>query len=304
MMDTEFELIRKAGRIACEAKKKAREIVKPGQRLLDIAQFIEGFINSMGGQPAFPVNISINSEAAHYSPLADDEKIVPEASIVKIDLGVSVDGYLADTAITIDFSGEYEDLIKASEEALNKAIESVSPNIKTSLIGNIIEKTIKSYGYKPIRNLSGHSMSRYVLHSGISIPNMGGEILSPTLKPPILIAIEPFATNGLGLVLEGKDKTIYSLTRQIGKKEKKFGEQEIDFLVEIFNERKNLPFTERWYARKYSLDFVRQTFIKAEKQRVVTSYPVLIESANGAVSQAEDTVLILDNDIVITTREC
>lgn len=304
MSPEEIALISKAGEIACEAKKLAREVTRPGAKLLDIAQTIEGFIISRGGRPAFPVNVSINSEAAHYTPLADDEKRVPENSMVKVDIGVSFQGYLADTAITLNFAAELEDLVKASEEALDRAIQSIAPGIKASQVGEVIEKTIKSFGFKPIRNLSGHSMDRYLLHSGVSIPNVGGELLSPTLKPPMLVAIEPFATNGAGWVVEGPHKTIYSISRQIGKKERKLGDLESGFLASIYSERRSLPFTERWFVGTYPLAFIRSALDKAERQKIIRSYPVLIESVNGMVSQAEDTVLILSREVIVTTRGC
>lgn len=303
-MSADIELIRRAGKIACEVRKKTKTIVKPGLSLLEIATEIENLIVNQGGVPAFPVNISINAEAAHYTPMSNDEKKIPEGSIVKIDLGVAIEGYLADTAITLSFNDEYEDLIKAVEEALEKAISYITPGVKTSVIGSVIEKTIKTYGYKPIRNLSGHTMSKYILHSGLSIPNVESEVFSPSLKPPLLLAIEPFATNGIGWVVNGDVKTIYSLARQLGRKEKKLEIEEVRFLSDVFSERNYLPFTERWYSNKYPLNFIRQTLLKAEKQKIVVSYPVLVESTYGMVSQAEDTVLLLDKEVIVTTREC
>jgi len=298
------ELIKRAGRIACEARKRGVRLVRAGARLLDIASALEGAIRELGGQPAFPVNISINEEAAHYTPVFGDEKKVPEDSLVKVDVGVSVDGYLADAAVTVNVGPEREDLRKAAEEALERAIEAVRPGARVSDIGEAIERAIRSYGYRPVKNLSGHSMGRYSLHSGLSIPNVSGEGAHRVLKPPALIAIEPFATNGLGWVVEGSVKAIFSLTRSVSERERRFERGEAEFLSTVYRERRSLPFTERWYAEMFGLGLVRRAIAKAERARVAVSYPVLVEASGGLVAQAEDTVLILDSEVIVTTREC
>lgn len=302
--ELDYESLLLAGRIACDIKKKVRNIVRPNVPLLDLANIIEGEILRLGGQLAFPVNISINQEAAHYTPIIGDEKRIPESSVVKVDVGVHVNGLIADTAVTVALNEEYEELIKAVEEALDRAISVLAPGVRASAVGAVIEKTINSYGFMSIRNLSGHNMDRYLLHAGITIPNTDTGPTGPTLKPPLLIAIEPFATNGIGWVVDGSIKTIYSIVRPIARKDKRLFNEEAELLMAIYNERRALPFTERWYHHRYGIDFVRSALMKAEKVKIAVGYPVLIEAGGGVVSQAEDTVLLLEKETVITTREC
>ncbi len=300
--DEAIEKILKAGRIAGEIRKRVKEIVKPGISYVDLAGFVERKILEMGGKPAFPCNISWGNEAAHYTPFVDDKRFVPDKGVLKIDFGVHVDGFLSDTAISIDLSGENEDLVKAVEEALDNALEIIVPGIKVSVIGEIIEKTLKNYGVKPVRNLTGHNMERYRLHAGLSVPNIsggGGRIVSG-----MLIAIEPFATKGLGYVVNGDTTSIFSITRNPAK-QRGLDPNSFKLLSKIYNERRELPFTERWYINDEGLSdpvIFRSLINKALKKRVVTGYPVLIEPTGLQVAQAEDTVLVLDKEVIVTTR--
>jgi len=297
-----IEKILRAGKIAGEIRKKVKEFVKPGISYIELASFVERKILELGGKPAFPCNISWGNEAAHYTPFADDKRFVPDKGILKIDFGVHVDGFLSDTAISIDLSGENEDLVKATEEALDNALEIIVPGIKVSDIGETIEKTIKNYGAKPVRNLTGHNMERYRLHAGLSVPNItggGGKIV-----PGMLIAIEPFATKGLGYVVNGNTTSIFSITRN-PVKQRGLDPNSHRLLSKIFNERRELPFTERWYINEEEFSdpaIFRALINKALKKRVVTGYPVLIEPTGLQVAQAEDTVLVLDKEVIVTTR--
>ena len=301
LSDDVIEKYMKAGRIASCIKKRLRGIVKPGVKYVEIADFVEKTIIEMGGIPAFPCNISLASEAAHYTPFHGDHKTVPDYGVLKIDFGVCIDGYLSDTAVSIDLSGEHEDLIKAAEEALDKAIEVIKPGIKVSEIGEVIEKTIKSYGANPIRNLTGHNLERYRLHAGLSIPNTrvwgGGRI-----REGMAVAIEPFATKGIGYVVDSKTITIYSISKPLTKVHK-LGVKEAEELYKIiYNERKELPFTERWYTRYMSIDKIRSTIEKMYKKKILTGYPVLVEASGGQVAQAEDSIIVLRGEIIVYTR--
>ncbi|MEM1713330.1 MAG: M24 family metallopeptidase [Desulfurococcaceae archaeon] len=165
LTDDAISKLIKAGEIAKRTLRYVEQSVKPGVGILSLANDIEKYILELGGELAFPVNIGINSVAAHYTPVYNDSGIIPDGSIVKIDIGVHVDGYIADAALTISFNPVYEGLLEATRRSLEKAIEFIKPGVKASEIGRIIENTIKSHGYKPIKNLSGHGIERYVIHS-------------------------------------------------------------------------------------------------------------------------------------------
>ena len=129
----------KAGRIAGEALVKSKEIVKPNAMVIDVCEELESFIRKSGGEPAFPVNISLNDAAAHYTAAKNDGLRISKNDVIKVDIGVHVDGYVGDTAHTIIFDPKYDKLVKASEAALQKAIELCKPGTKLSDISTAID---------------------------------------------------------------------------------------------------------------------------------------------------------------------
>ena len=292
------KLIR-AGRIAKEVRELAIRYAKPSMKLLDLAEYVEKKIIELGGAPAFPVNISINEVAAHYTPVIDDELVIPEGSVVKIDIGVHIDGYIADTAATVSFNPAYDGLLEAAQTALEKALEAVRPGIPVNRIGKIICETIESMGYKPIRNLSGHSIDHYMIHGGKSIPNYYDILTRWKLRDGVY-AIEPFATTGVGLVREGSIVTIYSLIKH---RKTRMTLQEKRLFDKIWSERRTLPFTERWYVGLFkSKEGLRNTLASMLRKKIIYGYPVLIERSNGIVAQFEHTFIINGSDIIITTK--
>ncbi len=289
----------KAGSIAKNVREEVYRVVKPGTRLYDIAEYVENRIRELGGEPAFPTNISINDIAAHYTPSIDDRQVIPDNSVVKIDLGVHVDGYIADTAVTISFNPAYEPLLEASEKALEKALDIIRPGIKLSEIGRVIEDTITSYGYKPIRNLMGHSIDRYLIHSGVSIPNYYEKSVETKLVDGVY-AIEPFATNGVGLVGEGSVVTIFSL---IGYRPRaRLTSVEKKIVNWVWSTRKTLPFCERWLRHlAASVDGLRNAIGALIRRGLLHVYPILVEKKHGIVSQFEHTVVIYGREVIVTT---
>jgi len=293
----------KAGRISAEAKKRARALIRENISLLELAERIENEIRSMGGSLAFPVNLSIGSTAAHFSPLADSTEKLETNGILKVDIGVHVDGYIADTAFSIDLSGENEDLVKAAEEAVERVKEAIFPGIKISQISSIIEKAIKSYGAEPIRNLTGHGLDRYRLHTGLSIPNASSFTVRGVLLPNSAVAIEPFSTKGVGYVIDGKFVGIFSLKSVPSKKLRDLKDETRSLYERIFRERGELPFSERWYAKEVGLMRFREMIHEMVKRGVAQQYPVLIEASNSQVAQFEESFLLLEKEVIAYTAE-
>ncbi|MBW6471051.1 MAG: type II methionyl aminopeptidase [Methanosarcinaceae archaeon] len=281
---------RTAGKILSQVKEEAKDKIKVGARILDVANFVEQRSIELGGQPAFPCNLSRNDEAAHATPSAGDESVFGK-DMIKMDLGVHVDGYIADAALTIDLSGN-PDIVKASEDALYAAIDIIKSGIDTKEIGAIIEDTITGYGLKPISNLTGHGLAQYYAHAPPSIPNRHidhGVILSEG----DIIAIEPFATDGAGKVSDGSWAEIYHV---IGNRPVRLPAARK--LLKQMEQYKTLPFAKRWLEPE-KLDFA---LIQLERAGIVTSYPVLKEVEGGLVSQAEHTVIVTDDGCEILTK--
>jgi methionyl aminopeptidase len=287
-MDSEvIKKYREAGKIAKEALELGCDLVEAERYLEEVANKIEDYIRSCDAKVAFPVNLSLNSTAAHYSPFRGDKTKFKSGDLVKVDVGAHLDGYIADTAKTIEIgTSKMTSLIEASENALDNVIKNIRPGISTNEIGTIIENTIINSGYKPIYNLTGHGLERYNLHSGLSIPNYNDNS-NQILLPNTAIAIEPFATDGKGYVKNSRASNIYLFLESDSYSER------------IEKETMGLPFAERWI---YDWGINKDLIEKSVKNRHIYSYPQLIEKKKGMVSQREHTILILDDSIVVTTK--
>src|SRR3972149_9215590 len=211
-MNLDKEKILKAGKIASQIREEARGFIKKGMLLIEISDKIESRILELGGKPAFPTCLSVDSVAAHATPAHDDKRIA--AGLLKIDMGVHIDGWIADTAFSIDLenSEENKKLIEASEKALESAIKTSKNNIEIRELGRAIQREIESFGFSPITNLSGHGVDRWVLHSRVSIPNFDNK--SNVKLEKGTYAIEPFSTTGNGRVHDGKPSGIYRLVEE------------------------------------------------------------------------------------------
>ena len=288
------EKVLKAGKIASQIKVYAKTIVKPGAPLLEIAEKIESKISEIGGKPAFPVNLSINEIAAHYTPDHDDKTLA--YGLLKVDFGVHIDGWTADNAFSVDLenSEENKKLIEASEQALKKALDITKLSISTDKIGSVIFKTIESHNFSPIINLSGHSMEQYDLHAGITIPNIddGRDI---KLKEG-LYAIEPFATPGSGKVRDGKPSGIYELKNEKSPRSS-LAREVLQFIKKEYD---TLPFCSRWIIKSLgskALFGLREM----EAAGILHQFAQLVEISGNRVSQAEETILIEKDKVIVTT---
>ena len=291
-----LECYRKAGKISKEAKNYGASLIKENVKYLDVVKQIDDFILKKGAKSAFPVNIAINNIAAHFTPKHDDNGVFKKGDVVKLDVGAHVNGYIGDTAKTIEIgTNEHRDMIDASKEALELALELVRPKADLGLIGGAIEQTIKAYGFKPISNLTGHGLKQYTLHSGLSVPNIRDE-KSGKIKIGDVLAIEPFATNGVGKVGNGINGNIYRLakTKNVKKPDAK------NLLDLIKNEFRGLPFSERWCFEK-NPNNIDTTINYLTKSGFIKPYAVLKELGNGIVTQAEHTVIVTKEGCEVIT---
>ncbi|NHX36980.1 MULTISPECIES: type II methionyl aminopeptidase [Halolamina] len=280
-----------AGEILVEVMEEARELVEPGVTHLEVAESAEERIVELGGEPAFPVNISIDHEASHATPEADDETVFGEDDMVCLDVGVHVDGYIADSAVTVDFSGN-DELVEAAEQALDAALDEVEAGAEVGVVGEAIEDVIDGYGYSPVLNLSGHGLQHYDAHTGPSIPNRGVD-RSVELEAGQVVAIEPFATDGSGKVGEGSHEQIFELQEERSVRDRA-ARQAMDQITAEFD---GLPFAERW------LDTPRPSMAlrRLKADGAVKGYPVLQEDEGNLVSQAEHTLIVTEDGYELTT---
>ncbi|TQQ81269.1 type II methionyl aminopeptidase [Halonotius terrestris] len=283
------ESYREAGAILVETMNEAREMIEPGVTQLEVAEYAEDAIREAGAGLAFPVNISVDEAASHATPARDDDTEFGEEMIC-LDIGVHVDGYIADAAVTVDYTGS-DDLVEASETALEAAVEAVAPGVPAGEVGGAIENAIESYGYTPILNLTGHGVERYDAHTGPSIPNRAVD-RSVELEVGDVLAIEPFATDGRGKVGEGATEEIYEQVGDGSVRDRR-ARQVMDEL-EAFDD---LPFAARWLDSSRS-EMALRTLKNAE---IVKGYPVLKEADGQLISQAEHTMIVTEDGCEVTT---
>ena len=280
-----LKIYERLGAIARDALNYAMSIVEPGMPILELCEKVESRIRQNGAKPAFPVNVSVNEIAAHYTATIGDKSVIPKGAVVKIDLGAHIDGYIVDTAVTVTFNPMYNQLIKASIKALEAAQLSMKPGVTLASIGAQIERAIRSFGFKPIKNLSGHLIRRYVLHAGKSVPNYDNGDRQRIVEGEVY-AVEPFSTNGAGYVDDGPQVTIYHLFKNPSPRDPHY-----EVLSYISSEIGPLPFTPRWLVTKFG-EGVGNVISELYMKDYIYGYPVLIEHGKGLVAQVEDTFVI------------
>jgi methionyl aminopeptidase len=295
MTPEELASYTKAGRICAQARAYGASLIKEGVTLLSVCQAVEAKIRELGGEPAFPAQISVNHVAAHYCPDPDDETVFETGDLCKLDCGVHIDGYIADTAITVDL-GENKALVQASRDACEAALALCKPGTEMRALGKVIEDTIIAAGFQPIRNLGGHGLSRYVIHdSRVSIPNHdNGD--TRVLEAGMVIAVEPFATTGAGKVRELDRANIYSLEQKKPVRSP-YARKVLDEAARY----NGLPFTAHWTRlgqKPFEVGMRELLQVGA-----VHAYPPLIEVEKGTVSQHEHSVIITKDGALVYTRD-
>ena len=297
-MSEELEKFVKSGRILAQVREFVKSFSIRNKPLLEICEQVEGKIRELGASPAFPCNVGINDVAAHYTSPWNDGRSVPENSLVKVDFGVELDGYITDNAITISLNPAYDSMIVAAETALQEALSAITPGRKLSDIGSVVERCIQRYGFKPIRNLTGHKIDRYTIHAGKSVPNVSGAE-SGRFEVGEVYALEPFVTlkDAEGAV-RGVDATyIFRFVRMKGAKSR-----DANKLAEhIQRTYRTLPFASRWIFQSWRDGDVRKAFEELTRNRCIVGYPVLVEASGNVVAQAEHTVVVTESGCRVLT---
>ncbi len=282
-----FKHYLEAARVAVSVRQFAEDYVKAGMKLLDIAEKIESEITQQGGAPAFPCNLSLNEEAAHDTPLIGDERVLLESDVVKVDFGVHVKGHIVDQSFTYNADNSHAKLIEAAEQALQDALSVMRAGKTTADVGAAIQDAITSRGFKPVENLCGHSLAPYVVHAGVSVPNVPrGDYV---FQEGDVFAVEPFCTNGGGKVTDGSLVEIFSLIQERGVRLP----QSRKALEWILAQRQTLPFAKRQLLPALgSIASVELAVRDLTRQGILHDYPVLVEINKGTVAQAETTVIV------------
>ena len=291
MDDAVYDAYREAGALARKVLHQGAGLVKEGASLLDMVEATEAMVTEGGALLAFPLNVSFNEAAAHDTAMPGDERTFARGDLVKVDLGVQIEGYIADTAMTVDL-GDHAVLVEASRAALEAAIAAVRPGITTGELGTIIQATIEEHGYRPVANLTGHGLDRYDLHAKPSIPNVamaGGAVI----EEGMVFAIEPFATTGSGKVGEATRVEIY---RQVAARPTRLPSAKR--VLEAARPRRGLPFSRRWVPGD-KVEIGLMTLVRAG---ILHPFPMLHDEPGSFVSQAEHTLIVTGDGCEVTTR--
>lgn len=291
-----LESFRKAGKVASECREWAKENIRPGVTIRHVLETVESMIRERGAQPGFPAQSSRNSIAAHYCSSPEDEQSYQEGDCVKVDIGVHVDGYIADTAASVDLSKDkrWTPLVEASRNALNAAIATVRDGCPVGDVGAAIERTILSAGFQPVRNLTGHGLARWKVHTAPQIPNYG-ERGGGTLKKDTVFAIEPFASTGRGYIREAGKAEVFMMVRPPAKA--KALDKDVLRAIESW---RGLPIARR-YFNHLDRDAVEDTLSKLAKQGSLVRYPPLVEDEGVMVTQCEHSLYLGPDGVEILT---
>lgn len=284
-----------AGAIAKQVLEHGCELVKENMPVLELAEAIEKKIFELGAKPAFPVNIGINEIAAHFSPALNDKSVIKPNDYVKIDIGVHLDGYIADCARTIKVAGK-DNMILCAEKMLEEALKLFVPGTKLSDIGSVIEQTAKEFGFNPVRNLTGHGLDRYNLHAGVTIPNV--KIASEKiLQEDEVYAVEPFCTQGEGWVKDCKPALIFRLIQ-----EKPVRMPEARNIIIFAKNFSGLPFAKRWLQKKLKISELKIDMVLRQLVGggALHPYYILKEVSDKPVVQTEHTVIVKEKPLIIT----
>jgi len=295
MDDEALGKYRTAGAIAREVREWSKGLLKPGASIFEIAEAIEARIVEKKAGLAFPVNICINDVTAHYTPKFKDSIVLKGSDVVSIDIGVHVDGFIADTAYSLDLSGKYGKMVEVNEKALNLVIERIKPGASVKELGTEVYNFVAKSGFKTIENLTGHEVKQYDLHAGISIPNIPVPY-SWKLEEGMALALEPFVTDGYGRTVESRHASIYGFVER-----KPVRMPEARELLKEIEVRQKLPFAERWYAKKISPLKLPLAVQELLSRGVIKAYPTLHEKEHGVVSQFEHTVIVTEDGCEVMT---
>ncbi len=297
LMDSHaLECWRQAGKIVKECREWAVDNIRPGTRIRTVLETIEEMIRERGAAPGFPAQSSRNSVAAHYCSSPVDEETYEAGDCVKVDIGVHVDGYVGDSAATVDLSddGRWTPLIKSSADALAAAIATIEDGISVGEIGRVIERTIQSAGFEPVRNLTGHGLSRWKVHTPPQIPNYG-EHGGGRLRAGMVFAIEPFASTGRGFIRERGKAEVFMMVRP-PRKAKGLDKG----VMRAIDSWRGLPIARR-YFQEFEAEVVDDTLTKLARQGSLMRYPPLVEEEGVMVAQTEHTIYLGPEGVEVLT---
>ena len=291
-----IDKLREAGRVAAAARDHGAALIVAGARVRDVCEAVEEEIRRRGAHPAFPAQSSRNQVAAHYCPSPEDESAYREGDLAKLDVGVHVDGYVVDTALTVNVGDApwNRRLVSAARAALEAAIAAAGPGVEVRRLSAAIEKALRDFGARPMRNLCGHGVGRWTVHCPPPIPN-APEDNGDRLEAGTVVAIEPFATDGRGVVAEEGEPEVFRLPPD---KQPRSGDPVVVDAIRAF---RGLPFARR-DLKALPRQRVEETLRALRGEGTLAAYAPLAEATGRVVAQAEHTIYVGPESVEVLTR--
>lgn len=203
-----------------QVRQWAQKNIKPGWTLTDIANGIEDSVRRLVGHDGltegdsliagmgFPTGLSLNHCAAHYTPNAGNTMVLQQADVMKVDIGVHVNGRIVDSAFTMAFEPQYDNLLAAVKDATNTGVKTAGIDVRMCDIGEAVQEVMesyeceingKTYPVKAIRNLNGHNIHHRQIHGTKSVPIVKSQDQTK-MEEGEVFAIETFGSTGKGYV--------------------------------------------------------------------------------------------------------
>lgn len=305
-----WNVVRKAAEIHRRVRKHVHTRIQPGMNLTEIADMIENTNRKFTGAEdltqmedplsqgiGFPTGLSINHIAAHFTPNAGDKTVLKYDDVMKVDFGVQVDGNIIDSAWTVAFNPQYDNLLQAVKDATYTGIKEAGIDVRLTDIGEAIQEVMesyeceingKTYQVKPCRNLCGHNIGPYHIHNGKSVPIVkNGD--NTKMEEGEHFAIETFGSTGRGYVVASGECSHYAKNVETLGTPTLTSAQKL--LKTINTNFGTLPFCRR-YLDRLGEDKYLYALNSLVKQGFVQDYPPLVDDRGSYTAQFEHTILL------------
>ena len=327
-MYSQLEKYIKAGEIHRTVRDYITPHLTPGIKYIDIVKIIENKIveeidklNKVIESPqinngiAFPTGISVNNIAAHFTPSYKDDSILKNSDVIKIDYGVHIDGYIVDSAFTINLNEEYSDILKASREAVNGVIKNMGVDSRFGDLSGISQEIVESYEYKEkplkvIDNLAGHNILPWKIHGGKLLfgkPQQNTDYDDLKIDDGEVMAIEIFVSNGNGTTQLGMNPLNYShyMLKDSVERIPLFTTKKTNEVSRIITTNfKTLPFCPRFIdnINKTHTNYI-PNLQELFSNGYINSYPPLLETdRKSKVAQFEHSVYISETKKIVLSQ--
>lgn len=303
--------LRKAAEVHRQVRQYAQKFIKPGLTLTEIVNGIEDSVRALTGHDGltegdsliagmgFPTGVSLNHCAAHYTPNAGNKIVLQQEDVMKVDIGVHVNGNICDSAFTVTFDPVYDNLLAAVKDATNTGVKAAGIDVRMSDIGELVQEAMesyeveikgKTYPVKAIRNLNGHDIIPYTIHGGKSVPIVKSSDHTK-MEEGEVFAIETFGSTGKGYVRDDMEISHYAKKADVSPASLRVSSAKKIYSA-ITKNFGTLPFCRRYLDRlgheKYLLGL--NSLVAAG---VVEAYPPLCDIKGSYTAQYEHVSLSL-----------